>query len=219
MQTDTQLRRPRSRLFYSGAQFYPTPRRWAELIVERAEIESGQTVLEPHAGEGDVALVVRERHPDARLYVNDLYPDKVQTLKGLGFHGWQMDFLKMRGTFDRIVGNPPWCNNFQDCDHFRHAWDLLPVGGRIAFLMHEYSAFPLFRHGDKPHRFAEWLDRVGGSAERLPPGAFIESRVSTPTKACVVWALKRSPVRQLCYNADKQTADSHGLFLGRVVNI
>lgn len=147
--------------------FFPTPKPVAEAMVEAADIQEGMTVLEPSAGKGDLADVIRDE--------TGITPDVIETsstlgdiLKLKGYEPLQADFLEQTGEYDRIVINPPY-EKGQDIDHVRHAYDMLKPGGRIVALMSE----GVFSRGDsKATAFRQWLEEVGGTSEKIAAGAF-----------------------------------------------
>jgi len=57
-------------------------------------------------------------------------------------------------------------------DHVQHAYDLLEPGGKMVAIM---SEGPFFRSHKKDKKFRDWLDDVGGEAEKLAPGSFKSS--------------------------------------------
>jgi hypothetical protein len=175
-------------------QFYPTPRPLAIELVKKIPIYPADEILEPSAGRGAIADAIREMHPTAHLSCIEIDPQNVNVLQSKGYHGWRMDFLKHRRKYDVIIANPPFCGYWQDTDHFRHAWELLKPGGRLAFIVHEFSAFPKFPSG-KPRRFADWLDVIGACREKNPPLSFSRSTRPTNTGTAMVWATK--PTRPL----------------------
>lgn len=169
--------------------FFPTPPHLVKELLSLVEIYPGDDVLEPSAGKGNIALAIRKRYPECNIRVIEKYPELCAILKRHGFHGWQGDFLKHRQTYDVIIANPPFGNQFQDIDHFLHAWKLLRPGGRIAFILHEYSAFPKKNWG-KPVEFVQFLKKNGLHRKLNPPGSFSSAERPTDTGTCMVWGYK-----------------------------
>jgi trans-aconitate methyltransferase len=166
--------------------FFPTPQPAVRRLLSKIEIRPGDEILEPSAGEGHIADEIRLRYPANPLRVVELDPRRVQVLKLKGYHGWRADFLRYTHPADVIIGNPPFCNGFQDIDHFKHAWDILKPGGRIAMILHQYSAFERFDFG-KTKAFRGFIAQHGLQKEKLPPGSFLPA---TPTLTCIVWGQK-----------------------------
>lgn len=151
--------------------FFPTPRPVIERMLDEADIRPGQMVLEPSAGKGDIADAIRERHGDTEiaLTVVEISPRLAAILREKGHDLSPVDdFLECRGTYDRIIMNPPF-ENGQDIDHVRHAYKLLAPGGRVVAIV---SNGPFYRSDRKSVEFREWLDGQEVSMEELPAGTF-----------------------------------------------
>ena len=75
------------------------------------------------------------------------------------------------GTYDSIIMNPPFTQG-QDCEHVRHAFKFLRLGGRLVSVMTpawQTNATKKFK------AFREWLANLNFSVEVLPSGTFSES--------------------------------------------
>jgi predicted RNA methylase len=149
--------------------FFPTPRPLAEQMVHLADISPGTDVLEPSAGIGSLAEVIREQHPAAKLCCVEVAADLVEILTLKGFDCAHDDFLAYRQACDRVVMNPPF-ERGQDIAHIQHAWSMLRAGGRLVALV---SPGPFFRQDKKSSAFRAWLSSqdVEVNAE-LPAGTF-----------------------------------------------
>ena len=155
--------------------FFPTPKVIVNKMLDKADIQSGEKVLEPSAGKGNIADAIRENYPDNALDVvgwnaslNDLLSEKGHNVVG-------SDFLQATGSYDKIIMNPPF-EKGQDIDHVKHAYSLLNDGGRVVAIMSE-GAF--YRNDKKAAEFREWLDNLGGMSEKLPEGSFKTAERST----------------------------------------
>lgn len=146
--------------------FFPTPRSVTDDMIERADIDEGMSVLEPSAGKGDIADVLKEQGHDVKVV--EIRPALQEILRMKGHDVVGDDFLEHEGKYDRILMNPPF-EKGQGIDHVRHAYDQLKPGGRIVAIMGEGT---FFRDQKKYVAFREWLAEVGGISERLPEGAF-----------------------------------------------
>lgn len=152
--------------------FFPTPRAIVEEMVSRAGLGPGMSVLEPSAGKGDIADVIREKCPSCQLTLVEYNGSLIEILRAKGYMPVPADFLnyaplQAHGTFDRVLMNPPF-ENGQDVDHVRHAFQLLKPGGRLIAIMGEHC---FFGSEKKCSDFRDWLDTVGES-EKLPEGSF-----------------------------------------------
>lgn len=167
--------------------YFPTPKTIVQKMIEAAEIEQGQKVLEPSAGKGNIADLLKDSGTSPEVIeVNTTLRD---LLKAKGHNVVGTDFLQHTGEYDRIVMNPPF-EQGQDIDHVRHAYDLLKPGGRLVAIM---SEGPFFRQSKKDTSFREWLDEVGGTSEKLPEGSFKSSERSTSVATRMVIIEKDSP--------------------------
>lgn len=143
--------------------FFPTPKAVGKRMVEMADIEEGMDVLEPSAGKGDLAEVIKEQAPDANVKVVEWLDSLRKLLDKKGFDVVGDDFLEHKGQYDRIVQNPPF-EKFQDIDHVKHAYGQLKPSGRVVSIM---SEAPFFRSDKKAVEFREWLESVDGESEKL----------------------------------------------------
>lgn len=157
-----------------GAKFpgyFPTPRAVVERMLEEAGIEPGMSVLEPSAGKGNIADVIREKVPEAEIDVLEMQEPLRGILEAKEYRIVpEADFLQydVGEDYDRIIMNPPF-EQGQDMDHVKHAYELLKPGGRLVSIM---SEGPFFRGDKKATAFREWMDELGGTSEKLPEKSF-----------------------------------------------
>jgi protein-L-isoaspartate O-methyltransferase len=178
--------RSREVMLLSKNGFYPTPRELTEYVVGCADIENGQTVLEPSAGNGGLACVVREMYPEAKLTVVEIQPKLVATLKAKGFNNVTCaDFLRMtpEPIYDRIVMNPPF-EQQADCAHIMHAFRFLKPGGRMAAIG---GGSWEYRQDRKAKEFRAFLDEYCMMKEPNPAGSFKSSGTMVNTMTLVLW--------------------------------
>jgi inorganic pyrophosphatase len=154
--------------------YFPTPKVTVEKMLAEADIESGMSVLEPSAGKGNIADIIKEEHPNAEIEAVEPVPELRSILEAKGYSIVGRDFLEHDGEYDRIVMNPPF-EKRQDVAHVRHAFELLKPGGRIVAIM---SEGPFFGQDKTATEFRGWLDEVGWS-EKLPEGSFKSSERPT----------------------------------------
>jgi hypothetical protein len=110
----------------------------AQKVIERAEIQPGQRILEPSAG--SAALAKPARDAGANVTCVEIQPGLAHELGVL--HGFadviEGDFLALNpadfASFDRVVMNPPF-DRGRDCDHVRHAYQFLKPGGVLVAIM------------------------------------------------------------------------------------
>lgn len=164
--------------------FVPTPPGVVADMVRWAELESGERVLEPSAGKGDIADVVRDA-ADVRLDAVELNATLREILTGKGHRLVANDFLQYEPgpVYDKVLMNPPF-EGLADIDHVRHAFELLRPGGRLVAIMGEGT---FFREDKKAKLFRDGLlSRYAVHEQRLPEGAFLEGIRPTGVRARLV---------------------------------
>jgi predicted RNA methylase len=156
-------------------QFFATPQKVVDRVIELAEIADHHSVLEPSAGTGNMV----DGLPTDQVVCCELWEDNVKVLQDKGYSVLAGDFTKamFNEEFDRIVANPPFTNN-QDIDHVRLMYKALVPGGRLVSVMSTS-----WRHGTKRKQrdFREWLDHVEAKVEPVHAGAFKESGTNIET--------------------------------------
>lgn len=159
-----------------GIDYFPTPPKIANKMVEKADIRPGMRVLEPSAGNGAIADAIKSAEPSAKITTNEISSQLVDILKAKGYDNTQKDFLSMPTDqkYDRIVMNPPFGKGSQGIDqlHIRHAYEMLAPGGKLVGVASEGS----FSRSDRNAKdFQQWVDSLGGEVEKVEPGAFMSS--------------------------------------------
>lgn len=146
-------------------QLFVTPKELGEQVVELADIQPGQRVLEPSAGTGSLIgalgwtwyadggeLTAVEINQQLAAQLQEKFP-------AVKVH--QADFLATNGeigTFDRIVMNPPFGKG-ADIKHVLHAREKLNPGGRLVAIV---ANGPRQQEQLKPLA-EEWIDLPAGS--------------------------------------------------------
>jgi len=124
-------------------QLFPTPPELAKRVVELADIQPGQRVLEPSCGTGNL-LAEMVKVDDVEIIACEVNLTIADAARMRFFDpGTRMaredvaiqccDFLAQNGNlgqFDRIVMNPPFANG-DDIRHIEHAAKMLAPGGRL----------------------------------------------------------------------------------------
>jgi methylase of polypeptide subunit release factors len=133
--------------------FYPTPLPIIEKILDLSDIIDGMNVLEPSAGSGSIAEVLRSRY-DINLSVIEINHTLADLLKSKGFDLIHRDFLSYSECrWDRILMNPPF-ENAQDVEHIHHAFKCLLPGGRLVSVLGRSSRLA---YKETAKRFHKWL--------------------------------------------------------------
>ena len=153
-------------------QFFETPHELAAQLVEMAEIQDDESVLEPSAGKGRIAALMYgcdciDLNPDNRAYLADN-----------GFIVAGEDFMKCDRKYDVIVANPPFTKQ-QDIDHITHMIKL--ARRRVVSIA---SSSVLFRTNKKTVEFREMIEDMGGTITLLPEETFKAS--GTMVNTCIV---------------------------------
>jgi len=139
--------------------FFPTPNKLANQIINKADIKQGESILEPSAGLGNIAELIRERYPDNELHCIEYQHSLQKILTKKGFNVIADDFLKYTGKFDKIIMNPPF-EKGQDIEHVLHAYSCLNKGGRLVAIVSS-SAYSPGSNRLKWSEFAQFVDDNG----------------------------------------------------------
>jgi hypothetical protein len=149
--------------------FFPTPEAVVNRMIDEANINESDYIIEPSAGLGHIADKIKESYPNNILNVVECVSSLRDALEIKGHSLLQTrDFLEVQQSYDKIIMNPPF-ENCQDIRHVMHAYSLLNEGGRIVAIM---SEGPFFRSQKMDVEFRNWLESVGGYSEKLPEKSF-----------------------------------------------
>lgn len=140
--------------------FYPTPPTLAKHVVDLAEVEVGQDVLEPSAGMGALVgeLLSRPNHRPRWIQAIEADPQRAAFLRAeyalRGASVEAADFLAVPPVprFDAVVMNPPFSigsSHYTDALHVLHALAFVKPGGRLVAIMSPGSS-----RADNPRRRA-----------------------------------------------------------------
>lgn len=155
-------------------QFFETPPELARRLVDMAEIQPRDTILEPSAGRGAIAKYINVEFSCDCIELN---PENRKYLLENGFYLVGDDFLQCRQMYDVIIANPPFTQQ-QDIEHVNH---MITLSRRVVSVM---SASTLWRENKKTKEFRQLIADMGGIIESLPDDSFKES--GTRIKTCVV---------------------------------
>lgn len=168
------------------AQMFWTPCDLARRMIDRAEVQPGDRVLEPSAGSGRLVTPLLEL--GARVTAVEIDPDNAQLLRAIRddclLTVCTGDFLVVAERlvdFQAVVMNPPFAKN-QDVEHILTAWGCLAAGGRLVAIC---GAGALFRSDRKARRFQTWLSEIDADVEELPSGTFRKSGTDAATALIV----------------------------------
>lgn len=150
-------------------QLFPTPPELARRVVNLAGIRTGDRVLEPSAGTGNLLRAIAT---PCTVWAVEINGELVEVLA----KNWPTtcaDFLacdpQILGMFDRVVMNPPFTRG-SDVKHIRHALKFVAPGGRLVSLC---MAGP--RQREQLSDASRWIDLPAGSFKS--EGTRVESAI------------------------------------------
>lgn len=113
---------------------------------------SGALTLEPSAGQGKLAEVLRNH--GAKVHVCELNIENIDVLINKGFPHVARDFLEYKPDllYDLIVAVPPYKDNI-DCFHIQKMYSHLKKGGRLVSLTLPHWITGMFTVQRKFRRF------------------------------------------------------------------
>lgn len=170
----------------SAPQLFPTPAHVARQMIELADIDPGNRVLEPSAGTGVLLDAIQRRAAASQgveVLAVEINLNLVDRLRAITAHDPAVrvlgaDFLACNsnlGTFDRVVMNPPFQSG-SDIAHILHARSLLNPGGRLVAICANGP-----RQQERLQPLADaWID--------LPDGTFAETGTNVRTAIVVMGA-------------------------------
>lgn len=149
----------------TAPSLFPTPEHLARRMVELADLEAGDCVLEPSAGTGNIIQAVIDA-VDTEVLAYEINADLCSKLTNkFPSHKAQVrcrDFLTVndfQGCYPRIIMNPPF-DNGADIKHIKHALTFLAPMGRLVAIC-----------ANGP-RQREQLKPIASLWEDLPEGTF-----------------------------------------------
>lgn len=158
-------------------QAFFTPPQVVEEMLSLAWIQSGNTVLEPSAGIGNIAIPAANLGADVTcVEIDSDSLDQLRTNQGLRVIAG--DFLEMKfQQFDAVLMNPPFTKD-QDIKHVLHAWKFVKPGGLLIAIT---SLGWTFGETKIKRSFAEFVDTHCEARINLDPGTFKESGTNVAT--------------------------------------
>lgn len=154
-----------------ATQAFYTPDNIAQRVIQIADIQPSEGVLEPSAGKG--ALAEAARRAGGVVYCVESDMNSAKHLESLNFPTLNMNFLALAvmPIYDAVVMNPPFTGG-QDISHVQHAFKFLTPGGRLVAIVS-----PSFKtHSAKKYaEFRAFLQLYGEVVEELSNAEFKES--------------------------------------------
>lgn len=165
----------------------------AAKVIDIANIQRGERILEPSAGKA--ALATPARAAGAQVTCVEVQPGMAHELRVL--HGFdntiEGDFLAMDPAslpaFDKVIMNPPF-DRGRDCDHVRHAYRFLKPGGVLVAIMSARAEYGEDKRHKALHRIIDQCSPVYTRSPwyDLPPGSFAHAGTNVNT---VVLAIRK----------------------------
>jgi hypothetical protein len=170
-------------------QFFGTPEKLADRLVELADISKEHTFLEPSAGQGAIIKAIRKvvsvkpiGYYELMLQNRDILENSEENILYLGH-----DFLEHNSDikFDRIIANPPFTKN-QDIEHFLKMYECLNDNGVLVCI-----TSTSWKRGSQKKQvaFKKFLEEKDAEIIEVEEGAFKESGTSIAT--LIVKIIKR----------------------------
>lgn len=173
--------------FYKIDGYFPTPKTIVQQMIDLADIQDGESILEPSAGNGNILDGIKQYSQDYSLNVILEAIEYNYTLSEIlemkQYKVVSNDFTEFRpfNKYDKIIMNPPFEKN-QDVDHVLKAYECLKDGGKLVAIM---SPHWTFANDSKSVNFRNWLSDKG-YYEKLPEGSFKESGTGVNTVLVVI---------------------------------
>jgi hypothetical protein len=216
-------------MFTDNPDFFPTPRLLARKMLAKITNKEAKYFLEPSAGKGDIADVIKlpctyeeyeAEHPskdegrhgyrgfderDRRVNIDviESYPALIQVLHGKEYDVVGYDWLTYEGVsyYDAIVMNPPFS---EGAKHLLKAWDFLHNGEIVCLLNEETLKNPYTEDRQRLARIIETF----GSVEYLGD-CFSTAEHKTSVNVAMVYLKKVAPDDTQDLWADKTTQEKH----------
>lgn len=161
-------------------EFFWTPPEHSSRLIQLLDLKPCMTILEPHAGQGALAMAAAEVLGKDAITCYELMPENVSHLQRLGFSiEGPADFLEVRPVklYSRIAANPPFSGG-RDVVHMRHAFQFLEPDGLFAGI----TSTRWVKAKDAPSRaFAQFVEEHAVHVEERPAGEFSAAGTDVPT--------------------------------------
>lgn len=161
--------------------FFPTPQPLAQAVAAMARIQEGMRVLEPEAGDGNLADEAAKL-AGGKVFVTcyELQEKNCSILRDKGYTVTQCDFLTLpeegMPLFDVVLMNPPF-EKQGDILHVLKAWNFVRPGGNLTSIM---SPGFTFRSDRRSLEFRQFVEEYGYYVEN-PDGSFKPSGTNVRT--------------------------------------
>lgn len=162
-----------------GVDFFPTPKPLAQRMAEIAGIKPGMRVLEPSAGNGNLADAAKAAGADVDVLEISSQLQNVLQLKGHNLVGHDFETHAAGEDYDAVIMNPPFSDR-KDAQHIQQAYSMLKPGGTLVAIAGEGVFFGADK---KAVEFRDWLESQGAEIEKLDAGTFNDRSLLATTGA------------------------------------
>lgn len=162
-----------------GIDFFPTPVAVAHRMTQMARISKGMRVLEPSAGNGNLADAAAAAGGEVDVIEISSQLRDILTLKGYTAVAHDFNTFTPDEPYKAILMNPPFSKR-QDAEHIMRAYGMLASGGTLVAIAGE----GVFVGPDKKaEQFRAWLDSHNADIEKLEGGTFQDNALLAQTSA------------------------------------
>ncbi|MFJ3685574.1 hypothetical protein [Pseudomonas sp. NPDC090208] len=162
-----------------GVDFFPTPAHVAQRMANLARITKGMRVLEPSAGNGNLADAAAAAGGVVDVIEISHQLRDILTAKGYTVVAEDFNDFKPDEPYPAILMNPPFSKR-RDADHIMRAYGMLASGGTLVAIAGE----GVFVGPDnKAQEFRDWLDAHKAYVEKLDGGTFNDNALLAQTCA------------------------------------
>ncbi|WP_146041265.1 hypothetical protein [Pseudomonas sp. MPR-ANC1] len=162
-----------------GIDFFPTPVAVAHRMARLARISKGMRVLEPSAGNGNLADAAAAAGGEVDVIEISSQLRDILTLKGYTAVAHDFNTFTPDEPYKAILMNPPFSKR-QDAEHIMRAYGMLASGGTLVAIAGE-GVF--FGQDQKAEQFRAWLDSHNADIEKLEGGTFQDNALLAQTSA------------------------------------
>lgn len=169
-------------------QFFETPEKLSDELVNLAEINETDSILEPSAGQGSIIKSINKVSkiiPDCYelMEINKIVLQNKISDNSLLCNIIGSDFLQHNGKkYSKIIANPPFSKN-QDIEHLIKMYDTLSVGGKLVCIT---SKSWVSGNQKKQIEFKDWLTKIKAKIIDIENGVFKDSGTMVGGKIIVI---------------------------------
>ncbi len=164
-------------------QFFATPQHIVDRMIELADIQLTDRVLEPSAGQG--AIVDSLKGMCTSVDLCEFMPQNREILEEKGYDIFCNDFLDLSigNKYNKIIANPPFSKD-QDCKHVLKMYEHLVSGGTLVAVMSK--AWMRENKNKVQQEFAYLVNKKGNTLTTIESGEFKQSGTSVATALVVI---------------------------------